>query len=195
MKLKTIPRMGAAIVAALALTSAAQALPFLNGVINMGTDFNVGGAGIILQDAGSATTTNLSLAAGVQSWVGVIVTSASGDFTGNNGTAVAFATPWVFAASTNPLWSVNGFSFDLAAGAAVSTPGSFLLVEGNGMLKKAGYADTPGHWTFSTQGQAAQGEFSWSSSTNSVPDGGTTVALLGFSLLGLHGVRRKFVKR
>jgi hypothetical protein len=195
MKLKTTSKIGAAVIAALALTSAAQALPFLNGVINMGTNFQVGGAGVVLQDAGGVATTNLGLAAGVQSWVGAIVTSSSVDFSVvANGSAVTFAQPWVFATPQAPLWSVGGFSFDLTS-ATVSSPGSFLLVEGSGMLKAAGFEDTPGFWTFSTQGQAAQGVFSWSSSTNSVPDGGTTVALLGFSLLGLHGIRRKFAKR
>jgi hypothetical protein len=191
MKSKTISKFGAASIAAFVLTSAAHALPYLNGVINMGTNFSVLGAGIKLQNAGGAVTTNLATAAGVKTWVGAIVTSSSGSFaTALPGSPVSFAQPWVFANPYTPLWSVGGFTFDLTSSMVTHLP-SFLLVEGTGLLHAPGFADTPGFWTFSTQGSAAQGVFSWSSSTNSVPDGGATVALLGFALLGLHGVRRK----
>jgi hypothetical protein len=201
MKLKTTSRIGAAVVAAIALTSAAHAA-FITGQINMGTDGTVAGSGVVYQDSAGVTTTNLALAAGVKSWVAPVVSSTSGAFTSiTNGTAVTFATPWIFDPSTayTPLWTVGNFTFDLSS-SVFSKPviggKTFLVVAGTGVIKNSvdGYDDTPGSWEFSSQGKAAGGVFSWSSSTTSVPDGGTTIALLGFSLLGLHGVRRKFAK-
>jgi hypothetical protein len=64
-----------------------------------------------------------------------------------------------------------------------------LTLSGRGLISGAGYTATDGDWagTFNSGG----GTFTWSAST-AVPDGGTTIALLGASLLGLYGARRKF---
>lgn len=67
---------------------------------------------------------------------------------------------------------------------------------GTGYFKDtlAEYEDTYGTWNASFDNQGAQFGFS-SSSTTPVPDGGATMVLLGVSLLGLHGVRRKLALR
>lgn len=203
MKLKTTSRIRAAVVAAIALSSAAQAafIP-VTGLINMGTDGTVTGSGVVYQDSAGNTTTSIAAATGVKSWVAPVVTSTSGAFTSiTNGTAVTFATPWIFDPSSayTPLWTVGNFTFDLSS-SVFSKPviggKTFLVVAGTGIINNTvdGYDSTPGTWEFSSQGSAAGGVFSWSSTTEAVPDGGTTIALLGFSLLGLHGVRRKFAK-
>jgi len=184
----------AATLAVLALASTAHAA-MITGTINMGTDSSVAGNGIVLANsAGVALTTGVAGATQVKQWVNPIVTSTSGDFTSiANGTAVSFATPWVFNPSTgyNPLWSVGGFTFNLSS-SAFNFFGNTLSVIGTGKLNAVGFDETDGVWEFTTQGSAAQGVFSWSSSTTatSVPDGGTTVAMLGLSFLAVGGVSR-----
>ncbi len=120
----------------------------------------------------------------------------------DDGTSVSFAEPWVFDPSTpySPLWTVtdNGttFTFNLTSSFIALQNSSFLSISGTGVITGTGFDDTPGVWNFSSQGPGAEGKFSWSASTgNQVPDGGTTLVLLGASLLGLHGIRRKLGHR
>ena len=188
--MKLTSSIGAGLIA-IALTTAAQAA-FISGNVNF-----LGGA--VLQDSGGATTTTLSSAAGVKSWVAPRVLDGSGSFSGLvANTPVTFTAPWVFNPSTavTPLWSVGGFTFNLASSfIAVQTAG-FLSIGGTGTVSGPGFEATPGTWFFSTQGTASDDQtFSWSSSTGAnasrVPDGGKTLALLGTALLGLQGMRRK----
>lgn len=188
----------AATLAVLALASTAHAAP-ITGTINMGTDGLIFGSGVVLGNSSGVAITNGNSVAGatqVLNWVAPVVSSRSGDFTSvPSGAAVTFATPWVFNPSTsyNPLWSVGGFTFNLSSSTFVFV-GNALVVEGTGKLNKAGFDETNGVWTFTTQGNAAENVFSWSSSSTAVaravPDGGTSVAMLGLSLLGLGGLSR-----
>lgn len=184
----------AATFAVIALASTAHAA-MITGAINMGTDTNFAGSGVILGNSSDvALTSGVSGATQVLGWVAPIVTSTSGDFTSiTNGTAVNFTTPWVFNPSTgyNPLWEVGGFTFNLSS-STFNFFGNTLSVIGTGKLNAVGFEETDGVWEFTTQGSAAQGVFSWSSSTEAkpVPDGGTTLAMLGLSFLGLGGVSR-----
>jgi hypothetical protein len=191
--MKLTSKIGAAL-ALIALASTAHAAK-ITGTINMGTDSNVAGSGVVLADSsGTALVSGVAGAAQVKSWVAPIVTSTSGDFLSvANGTAVSFQTPWVFNPSTayTPLWSVGGFTFNLSS-SVFSFFGPTLSVIGTGKLNADGFEETDGVWAFTTQGSAAQGVFSWSSSTEAkgVPDGGTTVAMLGFSFLAVGGISR-----
>lgn len=178
----------------LAFTSATHAA-LISGSINFSSG---AGGGIILQDSAGNTTTNLAAATGIQSWLLAEVDEGSGSFDSvADGTSVLFSQPWVFNPSTSmtPLWTIAGpenFAFNLTSSTTSFQNGFFLAITGTGTFTGANYDPTPGIWSFTTQGSGAQGKFSWSSSSvaASVPDGGTTVALLGVSFLGLCGFRR-----
>ncbi len=111
--------------------------------------------------------------------------------------AVTF-TPFTFsppAASILPLWTftvgATVYSFD-----ATSVSSSFDAVHntwnigGNGIAKITGKDDTTGTWNLSA-GAAGASFFFGSAAT--VPDGGTTVMLLGAALSGLGLIRRKLI--
>jgi hypothetical protein len=195
MKLAFPPRM--ALVALFTLTSAAQAAP-VAGAVNFSS---AAGGGIILQDSGGNVTTDLAAATGVQSWTLAQVDEGSGSFNSvPDGSAVIFAQPWIFNPSTpeSPLWTIAGpdnFTFNLATSTIVFQSGFFLAIEGTGTLTGTSFDPTPGTWLFTTQGVAAQSKFSWSSTSVSVADGSTTLALLSGSLLGLCGLRHKLSRR
>jgi len=147
---------------------------------------------------GSAfNTTSLATATRVNSWFAFVGTT-TGSFVGVPiGSAVTLAAPWIFNPSTPTpgLWSVGGFSFDLAT-ATIDTQNSHLLsITGTGTLSGAGFDPTPGTWAFSAQsaGGIHQASFTFSADTTGagVPDGGSAVALLGIALVGLEGLRRK----
>ena len=182
-----------ALVALFAFTPAAHA-----GLINGSINFSSGaGGGIVLQDSAGNVTTNLAAATGIRSWLVAEVEEGSGSLDSvADGAAVLFSQPWIFNPSTpkTPLWSIAGpdnFTFNLTHSTIAFQNGSFLAIKGIGTLTGTGYSATPATWFFTTQGVAAEGKFSWSSSTVAVPDGGTTLALLGGSLLGLGGLRSK----
>lgn len=93
----------------------------------------------------------------------------------------------------NPIWTFGTVTFDLTQITNINEAGSGLVLAGTGTLKATGYEDTVGAWSFSAD--TSGGVFSWSSTaTAQVPDGGTSAALLGVSLLGLAGLSRKFRK-
>lgn len=179
-----------ATMAIIAFTSSAQAvsLQSIVGEINF-----VGTAAL----NGPITT-----ATGVQTWTGGAAGGLpgaaaliNGDFSSVSvNTPVTFAAPWLFANATPSLWQVGGFSFDIGSSLVVRGPtipgSSFLAVTGTGFIKKDGFRNTPGTFSFTTQGPDGESTFSFSSTVKSVPDGGATLALLGVSFLGLGGVSR-----
>lgn len=199
MKLKKTSRIGAAVVAAIALTSAAQAA-YIVGSIDFG-----GGLAAIRDSTGTPLTSS-------QSWIldgkqvdfqgTTTVNYVSGTFAAPSllGNTVVFnQDPWTFSPlSTGALWTVGGFTFNVQAVAVTGTADS-LVISGTGTVTGNDYQTSSGTWRYSNQrvddaNNPTRSAFSWSSSATSVPDGGTTIALLGLSLLGLHGVRRKFAK-
>src|SRR6266705_5990042 len=143
-------------------------------------------------------TTSLATATRVNSWFAFVATT-TGSFVGVPiGSAVTLAMPWIFNPSTPTLglWSVGGFSFDLAT-ATIDTQNSHLLsITGTGTLNGAGFDSTPGTWAFSAQsaGGIHQASFTFSADTTGagVPDGGTTVMLLG-AALGALGLARRYI--
>jgi hypothetical protein len=186
--MKLVSKIGAALFAAFVLSSTASAAK-INGVIGF-----TGGAAL--------NNANLSLATQVVEWdspeVSVIHTS---DFaTILTGTGVLLKDPWdlnTAAPGITNFWQVGGFSFDLITSTRYYDPSGagFLSASGYGVIKKFGFDDTIATWSFSTQNPGSDKLFTISASGAAVPDGGATVALLGVSLLGLHGLRRKFSKR
>jgi len=161
------------------LCQQAQAVPITGNITFKG--------GVILNGT-VATATQVS------TWVDSTVESRDGDFSSVAvGSAVAMATPWVFAAATPALWSVGGFSFSFDAGSAVTRTASSLIVEGTGIITGPGtFTATPGVWNFTTQSPSAGGTFSFSAASGAeVPEGGLTVAMLGIALTGLGLLRRK----
>jgi hypothetical protein len=176
-----------AIVAAVAMGLAcnqAQAVPITGNI-------NFAGSAVLMPN-------NLAGAFEVKTFSHVSVMDADGSFTGVTG-PVTMAMPWVFVPSTPliGLWSVGGFTFDLAATTSVLRPSGFLIITGTGTIfGPAGFDATPGSWRFSTQDNVANGQFSFSAATGGqgVPDGGMTVTLLGAGLVGLAAFRAKFAK-
>ncbi len=197
MKLTSPPRVF--LISLLAVASTAQAA-FITGSINFSSG---AGGGIVLQDSLGNVTTNIAAATGIQSWTLSQVDEGTGSFdTVVDGTSVVFSQPWVFNPSTpkTPLWTIAGpenFTFNLNSSMIAFQNGTFLAIKGTGTLTGTGFSTTPGTWYFTTQGQAAESKFSWSSAIAAVPvpDGGATFLFLSGSLTGLFAIRRKFFPR
>lgn len=146
--------------------------------------------------AGGATfdTNSLATATQVTSWSNTRVVSSDGDFGGiAPNTSVSMATPWIFNPSTATpgFWSVGGFTFDLSGSTVVEQDSHFLLITGVGTITGNGFDPTAGSWSFSTQAPGSKGIFSFSASSEAVPESGMTLTLLGTALLGLELMRRK----
>lgn len=142
-------------------------------------------------------TNSLATATRVNNFTAVTVKSRDGDFASsvNVGDSVAMASPWIFTPSTPTLglWSVGGFTYDLTSSTVVVQSGNFLVITGTGTISGNGFETTPGTWGFTSQFPKANGVFSFSSGSaaHGVPDGGTTVALLGLGLAGIEILRRR----
>lgn len=147
-------------------------------------------AGGVTLDTGSVNTATM-----VTDWINTQVKSRSGAFAAflSPNAPVAFAAPWSFNTSTTILsfWTAGAFTFDLTQSAIVFQGGGFLYVSGTGLIHCAGYDDTIGTWSFTTQDPAASGIFSFSAAGASTPDSGATVGLLGLALAGIEAVRRR----
>jgi VPDSG-CTERM motif len=166
----------------------AQAVPMvqINGTITF--------AGGVELDTGTVNTATM-----VTGWLDQngqlpTVQSRAGDFATfvNVGDTAAFHAPWSFVSGPiTSFWSVGGFTFDLIASHITSQGGGFLDVSGTGTISGHGFTPTFGTWSFSTQDPASSAVFSFSASTGSVPDSGSTVAFLGLSLAGVEALRRK----
>lgn len=140
----------------------------------------------------------------VTKWSGTVVEAGDGAFAGiATGTAATFtSTPWSFntAIPMANFWQVGGFSFELLSSSIAfqlnAGKASFVDVTGVGIVTAAGYTATEGTWNFTTQNPGVGKKnpvFSFSAAS-AVPDGGATLALLGFALVGVEGLRRKLAK-
>src|SRR5678816_2047777 len=178
-------KLALAVLAAALVTSGAQAA-MVEGAITF-----AGGA--------KFDTNSLATATRVTLFKSVKVMSEDGDFSAfvNDDDAVAMAVPYIFTPSTPTpaLWSVGGFTFDLDGSVVVLQNADFLIITGTGTITGNGFDPTEGSWRFTAQSPSADGVFSFSSSGdfNGVPDGGSTVALLGLGLTCVWMIRRKFV--
>ena len=175
----------------LGLTLTAQAIPIVGGISLSG---NV-----------TYPVPDIDTATAFQSFSGVTVSSVSGSYgvagvaPGTDVSMSAFSFNPFAPAGLIPLWqttSGTAASFDLTSLGPIAQGNGFLILTGEGTLHLSGFDNTPGYWRFSSQ----QGDttFSFSSSNGAltpsnagVPDGGTTVMLLGAALSGLALIRRK----
>jgi hypothetical protein len=145
--------------------------------------------------AGGYTPDNNDLTAATKVTFGpTVVMDSNGDFTLPMFTLVTMANylewdPSFTVSPANPLWSVGGFTFDLTSLAVTAESANSITLNGLGVVKHANFDDTDGNWvaTFNTSGNT----FSWSASSSSVPDGGTSVALLGIAVVGTGLLRRR----
>jgi hypothetical protein len=162
---------------------------------------NINFAGSVQYD-----TQSLATATQVTTWFDVahnasfsnVTGGATGDFAViAPGTQAAMAQPWIFnpSTATPALWSVAGFTFDLTSSTIENQTATDLTISGTGIVSGNGFDPTPMNWMFTSQNAGGQNmqEFSFSGNSNSVPDGGPTVALLGLGLTGVWMIRRKFV--
>lgn len=196
MKMKNMAIMASAV---LATGFAAQANE-ISGSVNM---------------AGSATldTDSLATATMVATFAGgpTLVTSGTQNFAGTAfpaSTLVTWQSPLTFAAgpeAVTPLWtytvigSGTVFSFNLSSIASYVVNGTDTgaLLTGYGTLNETGWTPTPGNFTLtltdSSAGHSAQATFGFAASdtTQAVPDGGLTVALLGGAMAGMTLIRRR----
>ena len=104
--------------------------------------------------------------------------------------------PWNFS-SGGPqaaLWSVGGFTFDLASSTIVTQLFNFLNVTGVGTISGNGFDSTPSTFTLTVTQLGTRLVFGSITSSTTVPDGGTTVMLLG-AALGALGMARRFLKK
>jgi hypothetical protein len=155
---------------------------------------HINGGVITIAGGAQLDNANIDDATQVVSWVDPQVQSVSGNIGlfVSAGQSVTMNS-WTFGSGATALWSVGGFTFDLIASTIVLHDFGILLVSGTGIV--TGHGQTfNGTWMFSTQGPGSGDIFSFSASSN-VPDGGATVALLGLSLAGIEGIRRKLMKK
>ena len=78
----------------------------------------------------------------------------------------------------------------------VSQGSGFVVVSGTGIASGNGYTPTTLSWSFTSQDPSVTQDpltFTFSASSNSVPDGGATVMLLGIALSGVALLKRKLV--
>jgi hypothetical protein len=154
--------------------------------------------------SGTVTLNNTSLgsASAATAFSSVTVGGApTGNYAGTFGSSVTWSGfSWPSVVTVSPLWTFisggNTFSFDLSSVAVVTQNNTFLNLLGSGTLKETGFANTSGSWSFTisnpTGGSHADFMFTFANSqTAAVPDGGTTVILLGAAISGLALLRKK----
>ena len=182
-----------AAIAAVGLISSADAVP-ISGTIGFGGNVTMNGTAL------TATQVN--------SFPNFIVVNSDGDFANAGAvfgsavsTTVGVASPWIFSPppgnTVAGLWSVAGFTFDLGSTLAVTRDPATksLNVMGEGTISGNNFDPTAGTWHFTTQDPANnKGLFAFSAAINTVPDGGSTVALLGATLIAIGALRAKFAK-
>jgi hypothetical protein len=175
-----LTKIAASLILAFAASAAALADP-INGSINFAGGVNF-------------DTTSANTATGVTGWVNPTVQDASGDFATfvNPGDAVSFPSAWSFnSGAVAGFWSVGGFTFDLISSTLVFQNYGIVAATGTGTVSHDGFDSYVGDWSFSSQNPAGKsGVFSFSGGST-VPDGGTTAALLGLGLVGMSYVARR----
>ena len=159
--------------------------------------------GISLGGGYTTDTGNINTANAFTAFNNVIVTSVSGSYapvtTGVPGPAVT-QNPFSFdpfpGPGVTPLWtfvfSGKTYSFDLLTIQTPDQPGdNTLTIKGSGTLKITGFDNTVGSYIFTANSLGGTFSFSSSNGAGGVPDGGTTIALLGLAMVGVAAVRRK----
>ena len=87
-----------------------------------------------------------------------------------------------FTGATNPLWTANGFQFDLTAVTVDSQTANGLVLLGHGTMSKSGFDSTAFDWSFSAD--RLRNVVAWSATNETtVTAEPTTLLLLGTGLL------------
>ena len=192
--MKNIIKIAAVAAVAVAVTESANATS-ISG--------NIGFTGEAVVNSSQASTATM-----VTQWNGTeIIGNPSGSFATGGLTqfeSVLFSAPWSFN-DTTPItgfWQVGAFSFTLAnsvidpTGTGGTAGHSSIKVDVNGTVTGTGYTATAfsGTLTFADPSDGSGPDaFTAQWSFQPVPDGGTTVLLLGAALSGLAVVKRKFM--
>jgi hypothetical protein len=172
-----------AIAVALALATTARAVPLpIVGDLSFTGTYTV-------------DNSNLALATQFTSFSGVVVVDPSGDYAGTDGAAVTFTAPLVFAPPTPPglMWTFNHggktFSLDALTLTVPFKTSNILVLEGEGIAKITGHADTPGYWNLTANRAGAS--FSFSSSAVIPEPTGFLLTASGLVVVGWLGRRAR----
>jgi hypothetical protein len=177
-------KVAAAVTAVVCFTGVVQAIPITG---------NIGFSGTADLNSGSVNTATAVIANG---WSNTVVGAVSGSFAGIavNTPVTMTSSQWNFVSGTLPaFWSVGGFTFNLSSSSIFSQAGGFLNVLLAGTVSGNSFDVTPFNGSFQVSDPSANGQVTFTErlSFNSVPDGGTTVMLLGGALMGLGLLKRK----
>jgi hypothetical protein len=111
-------------------------------------------------------------------------------------TPVTIAPNWNFATGStiSGFWTVGGFTFDLYSSWVSSQGPGYVVVSGTGWVSGNGYDASQLSWSFSSQDPTVNdnpAEWTFSASSKAVPDGATTLLLLGSAFSGIALIKRK----
>jgi hypothetical protein len=189
MKLIKLITVGAAI-AFLGMANVVQALPSITGGIGFSGAFATDGS------ASDLTTGTMFTIVGA---ITTVPAAVPGDFAGAPASPDSFLSPIKVHGGLagnigNNLYTItiggNLFSFLIDTISQDVNTAKFYDVSGTGTVTAAGFAPTTGTYTLNFT-QSGGSSFTWGATSTAVPDGGTTVILLGAALSGLGLLRRK----
>jgi hypothetical protein len=163
----------------------------------------------------SFDTLSLATATQVAQWNSSYALKDSGDFATfidpTTHPSATMAPSWIFNSgspgspspgpSTNGLWTIGGFTFDLTSSMVVLQSASYLNITGAGTISSThtGLDPTPGVWSFTSSvanGQT-QTKFGFQANAEAVPEGNTlTLFVIGaVTFAAVSGWRRKGIPR
>jgi hypothetical protein len=105
-----------------------------------------------------------------------------------------------------PLFSLSGFSYVMTSVSVLLDASDFLILTGSGSIVGPGGFNVPADFSLTTQGPATPGSASGTGNVTisgtlttpaddiNVPEGGSTVLLMGMGLIGAETLRRRLVK-
>ncbi|MBW8865100.1 MAG: VPDSG-CTERM sorting domain-containing protein [Verrucomicrobia bacterium] len=188
--MKNLIKIVAAAALAVVLTQTVQAVPITG---------TIGFSGAVVTDASTAPASTL-----VSSWVNNVVNLNDGTFASLSSAAtVILHNPWSFnSGAISSFWVItdgaNTYTFNLASSSVFSTSATSITIvlAGTVLSNIAGLSPSAFTGSFTLQNPSSnlgnnQYKYTSSISFGSVPDGGTTVLLLGSALSGLALIRRK----